>query len=95
MSLLQSSRMVSGPAAGQQLAPRASQKVVKRGMSVVGRFKSSKADDERMRELAMLPEQPITTKYPPPSADLADILPNPGTPPFGDSVVVMLRVLVW
>lgn len=78
MSLLKSCGIASRTAGQQQVAcigPKASQ----RGMRVVRRFKNG--DDERLRELATLKEQPITTKYPLAPADLADILPNPGELP--------------
>ena len=62
--------------AGQQVVARNGQASTRLGVRVVRRFK--KDDNERVRELASLPEQPITTRHPPPPADLADILPNPG-----------------
>jgi hypothetical protein len=44
---------------------------------VVRRFK----DDQQghLREVAQLPEAPVTVKYQPPY-DLQDVLPNPGEP---------------
>lgn len=81
MSLLKSSNALTGQ---QQQLPRCSKPAVQRGMLVVRRFRNNddirKNDDERMRQLAQLPEQPITMRHPPPSADLADIIPNPGQP---------------
>lgn len=50
--------------------------VVQQRASVIAHFKN--ADNERLQQLAQMPEQPVTVKYPPPAADLADILPNPG-----------------
>jgi hypothetical protein len=81
MALLKSSRMVSGTAGQQQqLVARTGPRAAKHGSSVVRRFR--KGDGERMRELATLPEQPFTQKYPPPGDDLADIIPNPGVTPL-------------
>lgn len=51
--------------------------VTGRRMLVVRRFKNG-SDDAKLREIATMPEQPITTKYPPPSADLDEIIPHPG-----------------
>lgn len=77
--------MVFGTAGQQQqLVARAAPKAAKRGSNVVRRFK--KGDEERMRELATLPEQPFTQKYPPPGDDLASIIPNPGGPPLAEGV---------
>lgn len=79
MALLKSSRVVPGTASQrQQLVARTAPTAAKRGSSVIRQFR--KGDDERMRELATLPEQPFTQKYPPPGGDLADIIPNPGSP---------------
>lgn len=66
----------------RQLVPSRPSKAavgLRRGARVVRRFKNT--DEERLRELAQLPEQPITMKYPPPT-DLANIIPNPGARPL-------------
>lgn len=81
MSLVRSACLLSRTGVQQQqqqhaLVARNGQKPAQRGMRVVRHFKSS--DDQRIRELATMPEQPVTMEHPPPPADLADIIPNPG-----------------